>query len=606
LSNTKRRLFLSRVEVDFDPSTDIAAGPWCFADCENDFNGWDDLPFIDSFSDWQSLSDADVLSRRLANHMALSWSDRMNTATDRSYSADFWRRFLILWIVAAIETSWRCYTNLQLLVERYGSETLHVRVLENTPTWSIDSVSDMMDLLALDSHFDFWMKSLFLRNLAPDTWTIEQVPLETSVSSGIKKQSVDPSSEMRRSPFRAAIGRLGFDHVQGTKLVRPFYSLLINLLPRLPASGKKFSPDPDVLKSFPLDYLSLLDEFLEATFPSSYGEGLPAILKKAEALKYKPGRLTITHAASVDTENHLINALAVESGERVVGFQHGGWYGISLVEPWSTETEYIYHAFISWGWTEQADFYGNVVPLPAPILSEIRNKHKAKNDHLIFVGTRMFVQNDRFDNRPSSVRWLTYRKIKRDFINALKPAPRATLQYRPYHRAKPPLQDGAYISKHFPDIPILEDSLHDAFLKCRLLVLDHPGTTLSFAMAANVPTVCYWNPQDWPLCKQAKVQFDSLKNAGLLFDNPEDAASHINEIWDDIPGWWKSSVVQNALLDWRNHHARTSGIWWWHWAVAVWQLATGRKPKQPQSSSGVGPVLTKEISQVETVKVLEN
>ena len=133
-------------------------------------------------------------------------------------------------------------------------------------------------------------------------------------------------------------------------------------------------------------------------------------------MKFYPGRLTITHAASVDTYNHLLNVLSVEHGERVVGFQHGGWYGTGAVAPWASESEYIYHAFITWGWTKQSDFYGNMIPLPSPMLSKIRNSHVDKNNYLILVGTRMFIQNDRLEGRPSMVCWLNYRKIKQDFV----------------------------------------------------------------------------------------------------------------------------------------------------------------------------------------------
>jgi len=570
-----RRLFLSRIERDFDPARDIAAGPWCFVDNEDEFEGWDDLPFTDAFADSRELVRADALTRRLANHIALTWADRMNSQTGRSYSATLWRNFLILWIVAATQISWRCYRNMELLIERHGADPLHVRVLKGDPDWQIDSISEFMRLLTLDGYFTFWMQSLMLRHMAPGSWKLEPVLQETSGAPGMPEWPVDAPVVERRNPLSAFIGRLGFDHVQGTKWVRPFFGVLINLLPRRAATGKKFVPDEDVLKEFPAVFLAVLGDFLEATLPLNFSDGLTDILNDVERLKFYPGRLTITHAASLDVRNQLINVLSVEHGERVVGFQHGGWYGTAGAESWASESEYIYHAFITWGWTEQADFYGNMMPLPAPVLSSIRNAHKVRNDKLIFVGTRMIVQNDRLDTRPSSVRWLTYRKIKRDFINALGGSPREALAYRPYHRAKPPLQDGVYMTRHFPDLPILEGPLHSAFLQCRLVVLDHPGTTLNFVMAANVPTVCYWDPKDWPLCRQAEVQFERLREAGILFDTPEEAAIHVNAIWGDVPGWWNSHDIVSARRQWLEQYAQTSPIWWWHWAVGIWKLASG-------------------------------
>jgi len=189
----------------------------------------------------------------------------------------------------------------------------------------------------------------------------------------------------------------------------------------------------------------------------------------------------------------------------------------------------------------------------------------------------MFIQNDRLDMRPSTVRWLNYRKIKRDFVKTLGPGPRGALRYRPYNRIKPLLEDELYMKRYFPDLLILEGSLEKAFLECRMVVLDHPGTTLHLVMAADVPTVCYWNPGDWLLCSQANEQFDRLREVNILFDNPEEASAHVNKIWDNVQEWWWCKNVREARDEWLFHHARTSRYWWWQWAHGIWKLATGKE-----------------------------
>jgi putative transferase (TIGR04331 family) len=573
-----RRLFLSRVESDFDPSRDIAAGPWCFIDDESAVSGWEELPFTDPIPDSQSLKIADIKTRRLANHIALSWADRMNTETGSEYSPTFWRNFLILWMIAAIQTSWRNFLNLELLIAKYNSEPIRVCVSNEEPNWQIRDLSDFMNLLQLDGHFNFWMSSSLLRAIAPDNWILEPVDYETSFSQERRIVREEQVENEDRSRLKAAIGRLGFDHVQGTKYSRLIYALLINLLPGRPPNGRKNEADNDIVSEFPETYLNSLNYFLEETLPTTFTSGFSAIEKSVTKHHYSPGRLTITHAASSDTKYQLINAIAVERGQRIVGFQHGGWYGTALAESWAGESEYIYHSFITWGWTAQEDYYGNMLPLPSPLLSAVRNKHHCQNNSLMLVGTKMIVQNDRFDSRPSSKRWLGYRRAKLDFINGISKNVRESLTYRPYHRSYPPLEDGAFITKKFPDIPIFEGSLNDEMLHCRLLVLDHPGSTLNLAMAANVPTICYWNPKDWPFSRQAEPLFKLLQENGLLFDNPVAAAQHINIIWDDVEGWWNRKNVKDARQEWADNLAKTSPFWWWHWAVAVWKLARGDDP----------------------------
>jgi len=88
---TVRHLFLSRVETDFNSTRDVSAGPWCIVEREEDFEGWEDFPFTDT----KNLITADAITRRLANHIALSWVDKMNAKTKRNCSPEMWRSFLI-------------------------------------------------------------------------------------------------------------------------------------------------------------------------------------------------------------------------------------------------------------------------------------------------------------------------------------------------------------------------------------------------------------------------------------------------------------------------------------------------------------------------------
>ena len=576
---TKRRLFLSRIDNNFDPAHDVAAGPWCFVGREDAVKGWEELPFTSPFPDKKSYLLADARTHRLANHIALSWAEKMNINNNCSYSPVFWRNFLILWVIAATQAMWRCFRNLELLVKRHKTDSLHLRVLDHTPAWSINNLGDFMQLLQKDGYFHFWMQSLCIRRLAPEAWTLEPTPWEDYPSDYIQATVDSVSAVPTRSSLKDYIGRLGFDHVTGTYYSRPFFSLFISLLPRGPAEGKTFDPDPAVIEEFPALFVEVLQKFLLATLPSTYSKDFSAIEKEVKALPYSPGRLTITQAASIDTKLQLINTLAVEAGERVVGFQHGGWFGTALVEAWASESEYIYHAFITWGWSAQSDMYAKTLPLPSPALSKLRNKHTCKGNDLVYVGARMVINNERFHASPSPVRWLQYRKDKVIFISNLEKRLIQLMFYRP-HVGGEILEDSLYLKKFFSSITFMMGSkktLRSKLLSCRLLILDHPGTTLHEAMAANTPTVCYWNNEDWPISRQSEPQFEALRQSGILFDDPESAAQHVNNIWNDVPRWWNSDKVQVGRQIWSSQHARTSPIWFWHWATALWRLSVEKR-----------------------------
>ena len=125
-----------------------------------------------------------------------------------------WRNFLILWVVVSVQSTWQCYRNIQLLVEKYGAYEFHVRVIQGDPEWLVEDLSNFQSLLNFDANFNFWMQSLMLRHMAPDTWILEPIK-QTFSNLGNTHKAVDSSLEMKsRNLIKASIGRLGFDHVQ--------------------------------------------------------------------------------------------------------------------------------------------------------------------------------------------------------------------------------------------------------------------------------------------------------------------------------------------------------------------------------------------------------
>ena len=72
------------------------------------------------------------------------------------------------------------------------------------------------------------------------------------------------------------------------------------------------------------------------------------------------------------------------------------------------------------------------------------------------------------------------------------------LYYRPYSKTPYSFEDLNYIKKLKKDIKVINGDLHKQILNCKLLVLDHPGTTLLIALAANIPVICFWNRNHFP------------------------------------------------------------------------------------------------------------
>ncbi len=252
--------------------------------------------------------------------------------------------------------------------------------------------------------------------------------------------------------------------------------------------------------------------------------------------------------------------------------QQGSNYGTAKVDPFPSQMEYRHHAFFSWGWREQEDYCGNFYDLPSPYLTKFQNKHKERERSIILVGMGARVITFRLDAFPMPMDQISYRKRKLEFLKNISTEIFKNLYYRPSQDNHPSLNDKSHFRNIFPQIKICDGKLHPQILKCRLLILDHPGTTLNIAMAANIPMICFWDKQQWAFCRQATPYFEALEKAGILYHCGVEAANKVNEIWDNVQDWWNQKTIQDARKEWCYQYARTSKLWWWEWAKALWKI----------------------------------
>ena len=118
------------------------------------------------------------------------------------------------------------------------------------------------------------------------------------------------------------------------------------------------------------------------------------------------------------------------------------------------------------------------------------------------------------------------------------------------------------------DKPIREE-----LSKSRLCVCTYNGTNLLENLAANFPTLAFWDPEVWELRKSAVPAFEKLVQAGILHYSPESAAKKLTEIYSDPLAWWDSPEVQKAKDQFCHQFARTSETWLQDWKNEVSSLS---------------------------------
>ncbi len=563
-----RTILLSRAGPDFNPDGQVPIGPWCFVGVEEVYPQWEDLPFSDTFAEQGKLTAANM-TYRLSGSMAAKLGGALNKRHERNYSTIFWRFVLMPWILWVVDLTWRTWLHTQAFIDNHRDEQLAFPVYSDDVLWDFRSYQDFYARGFCGEAFSIWLFSQILDRLAPESWRREPQPFSPPMPL---TDNGDFLKTRRGDALRRLLLPRNFTHVAGIRYEKLIFGPLISLFPRrvaAPLNPDDGSYQPE--QEFPEGFLDVLSWISEVMMPRYLREDFDELARQAFSKKFVPGSLRVGAPDAANIPERFEVAAAIEHAERIVISQHGGGYGTFAMNADAAQMEYVQHAFFSWGWKAQANYPGNIRPLASPMLSKIRDKHKEREKTLILVGTRMTMDSPRIVSAPEPSEWIEYRREKIRFIEGLKQDPVDHFQYRAYKRAATALEDEAYVRRHVAGLKTIDGDLRKAILRGRLLVIDHPTTTLNIAMAANIPTLAFWHDAAWPTCDQAKPYMDALRSCGVLFENASDAAVQANRVWDDVALWWRSSEVQEARQDFCQQYALTSRTWQWDWLKALYK-----------------------------------
>jgi putative transferase (TIGR04331 family) len=132
--------------------------------------------------------------------------------------------------------------------------------------------------------------------------------------------------------------------------------------------------------------------------------------------------------------------------------------------------------------------------------------------------------------------YLVYLKDQFNFINELNKNVANELTFRKY-----PINLGwkfniiNLLKKKHKNLLIDKNKDIDVSLSnSRICFVNFNSTVYLETLNLNFPTIIFFNT-------------NILKKVGIYFDNYKMAAKKINEVWDDVDGWWYSNSVQNAV-----------------------------------------------------------
>ena len=264
-----------------------------------------------------------------------------------------------------------------------------------------------------------------------------------------------------------------------------------------------------------------------------------------------------------DEFGRFFAAESANMGSKFINMQHGGNYGINYFHQYEAYEISISDKFWCWGWAGLENDTHKLENAPSlKLSSSIRRNSRRnflKNDILLFIGTSHPRYLYRFWNFPVGTQWIEYLKNQIEFIQTVDKNIFGKIVYRS-GAVEHGWKFSEKMKRYFPELVI--DNFKYSFIKqmrrSRLAVIDHNATTYLETLAANQPTIIYFDPNLFEIRDSVADYFDMLKSAEILFDTPGDAANHASRIYHNVDKWWFSEKVQQSRLSFVKHFALTA------------------------------------------------
>ncbi len=298
-----------------------------------------------------------------------------------------------------------------------------------------------------------------------------------------------------------------------------------------------------------MDFESFARSLIPLQIPAVYLEGYSMLRKRSKEM-YWPKNPSVIFTSNSYSSDEIFKIYAAENTEKntplVIG-QHGGHYGSgkrSFVEDHEID---ICNSFLSWGWSDSAQSKVN----PVGILTGIKSgniRPAPVNGALLVTSVPPRYSYFMFSAVISS-QWLEYFDDQCKFVNSLQAPIREQLTVRLYKNDYGWDQRLRW-RENFKDLELDMglSNIQKEMLKSKLCIGTYNATTYLESFALDIPTIIYWNANQWELRNSAVSFFEELMHVGIFHDTPESAANHVNRIWGNIDAWWNSIEVRNAVL----------------------------------------------------------
>lgn len=543
----------------------LALGPWCLTGekCRRIFEG-KNIEYALAPSPWKPASKikeaADYCYGLYAELMPYL-SKNLNSAHNVEYPDKYWQVLVGPWLLQFIGIFYDRYKRIEQAMEMFPEAYSSVLPESQTHIDTFDTLH-LMERQVYDDFFNLKLFSIILRELFPGR--IKEIGASfrhtecepQTVRYGIKEKLLNAILKKIAPGYKDKIVLLDMYHLSAfdkallmlksnVSVVSYFYPNLKKeqILNKRRGYGmrERFKMPSDIDR-----FEKLLCRVIPDAIPAAFIENY--LLYRTDAAN--PRGCKIIGSAVGWYYNEFFKCFAAEEsakGTRLIDFQHGAVYGMSLAAPCETISSEK-DAFYTWGWTLSGN--PKMKPLPSPRLSKLKNTHAQKNDKLLFIGTIEYKYVSRFHSVAFPEDMPEYFEKKGVLLRCLSEEARRHVLYKPFFNDYGWGCEKGIVADACPGAEFINKGMaHKLMQKAKFVVVDSPSTPFLEALTINVPSVFYWDHEVFLMRQESEKYFDLLRKAGILHKDPESAAKKINQVFGDPMRWWLSKEVQDARAE---------------------------------------------------------
>jgi putative transferase (TIGR04331 family) len=307
---------------------------------------------------------------------------------------------------------------------------------------------------------------------------------------------------------------------------------------------------------------AMLASLVPAHLPRVFLEGYAA--NRAGVVASRPQVSSVYFTANSLHTNTTAKFFFAEHRNKIVLLcqAHGGGYGLDLAHAPEEYERSLVDVFYTAGWRSS----DKDQPLPVPkfgIAAKSHAKSTVRRD-IVLAANEFPRYAYRLQFHPIASAGLYQQAEMSAFVRDLDNREALVLRVHP---------DSAIygwclrerLLATYPGLRVdsLAVSLIERLRSCRLFVSNAAGTAWLEALAANTPTLCFFDPRIYRFRAAAQPYLDELRRAGILFSTGAEAAGAVNRVYPDVDAWWNSAAVQEPRRVFVEHYANGQG-----WMVA--------------------------------------